>query len=82
MLAGRAFAAPMHFWRFILNVCFDRIDNAKIKYEICKKMLESLPEWFGIHESNQKYCDGVKDKTFFCVVDSSVNWFCWIFLEK
>ena len=26
-----------------------------------------LPDWFGIPESNQEYCDGVKDKPFYCV---------------
>ncbi len=43
------------------------IERPELKAEICKSILELLPDWFGIPESNQEYCDGVKDKPFYCV---------------
>ena len=66
MLGGRAARAEEKMEEHM----FEKIESIEIpeqKAEICKSIIESLPEWFGIPESNQEYCDGVKDKPFYCI---------------
>lgn len=42
------------------------------KREISTKILESLPEWFGIPESTQEYIDKSSNLPFFTVFDDSM----------
>jgi len=39
------------------------------KTTICNKILNALPNWFGIPESTQEYINGVADKPFFAAFD-------------
>ncbi len=42
-----------------------QIEAAKTKSEICREVLQDLPEWFGIEDANKSYMDGVKNKPMF-----------------
>ncbi|RLC55805.1 MAG: GNAT family N-acetyltransferase [Candidatus Cloacimonadota bacterium] len=47
-----------------------QIKKIKIKTEkshICKEIIESLPNWFGLPESNKEYIAGVTDTDFYAV---------------
>ena len=43
-------------------------NNAK-KQTISRYILESLPDWFGIHEAREEYIEGSKDNIFFCAYE-------------
>ena len=40
------------------------------KSDICSKILNSLPNWFGVPESTMDYIAGVKDKPFYAVFNN------------
>jgi len=40
------------------------------KSEICSKILNSLPNWFGVPESTMDYIAGVRDKPFYAVFNN------------
>jgi len=40
------------------------------KSDICKTILNALPNWFGVPESILDYVAGVTDKPFYCVFDN------------
>lgn len=48
----------------------DRPDEKRI---ICERILDGLPLWFGIPQSNKEYCDGVKSKVFIRIDDNDRN---------
>lgn len=50
-----------------MTVAMTVIEDPQTKFEICRSILESLPLWFGIPESNDEYCDGVRDKYFLSI---------------
>ena len=41
------------------------ISDSKEKQAIARKILEALPDWFGIEESREEYISGSADWTFF-----------------
>jgi len=46
--------------------------DAEKKYSICKNILSDLPLWFGIQESNNEYCENVKQYRLIAIlVDNS-----------
>ncbi len=45
----------------------------EIKSEICKSILEDLPFWFGIPESNAEYCENVRKYRFIAVLHDNCN---------
>ena len=47
------------------------IQASQAKSDICKEILDSLPNWFGIPESIADYVAGVQDKPFYAVYDGS-----------
>ncbi len=51
-----------------MNIEFIKIDDQKEKSEICNIVLNDLPLWFGIPESNRAYCEGVKKHDFIKIV--------------
>jgi GNAT superfamily N-acetyltransferase len=49
---------------------FDVLDASE-KTEICRMILEALPQWFGIPEAISDYCAGVKRHFFFKLCDGT-----------
>jgi len=47
------------------NLMIKKILKKNEKSKICKKIIESLPSWFGIPESNKEYITGVKETVFY-----------------
>lgn len=47
------------------NLKIKRIEKAQEKSDICRSVIESLPEWFGIPESKEEYILGVKKSIFY-----------------
>lgn len=43
------------------------------KSKICRDILQSLPEWFGIPESIDEYIEGVKELTMLVAKDHASN---------
>jgi ribosomal protein S18 acetylase RimI-like enzyme len=43
-----------------LKIEFIKVDDNEEKSNLCRKVLDDLPLWFGIPESNDEYCKGVK----------------------
>jgi len=50
---------------------FIEVQNAYEKYTICKNIIEKLPKWFGIPQSNNEYCEGVKEYLFYKIIVSN-----------
>lgn len=48
-----------------------QIDLAGQKQEIARRVLESLPEWFGISESRERYIRESAAQTFFAALDGT-----------
>lgn len=46
-----------------------KIENAEEKRQICRAILEVLPEWFGIPEAREEYVSESADKLFFAAMD-------------
>lgn len=49
----------------VKNGVLEITDNSE-KEKIARKILEALPEWFGIEESRENYIKDSVDQTFFC----------------
>ncbi|MCF7794188.1 MAG: GNAT family N-acetyltransferase [Candidatus Cloacimonetes bacterium] len=47
------------------NMRLKKIKNKEEKSRICKKIIELLPNWFGIPEANEAYIKGVEDTDFY-----------------
>lgn len=43
-------------------------DNSE-KQNLTRRILEALPDWFGIPEAREEYIQGSTDKIFFCAYD-------------
>ena len=43
----------------------EEITNPTEKQAIARKVLEALPDWFGIEESREAYISDSADRTFF-----------------
>ena len=43
------------------------ITDPAVKSDLCHRVLNDLPQWFGIPEANQKYCNDVKKYRFLAV---------------
>ena len=46
-----------------------KIESAEEKRQICRAILEALPEWFGIPEAREEYISESADKLFFAAMD-------------
>jgi len=46
------------------------IFDSQIKEVTCRAILNDLPQWFGIPEATEEYCNGVKDRTFFAAIEN------------
>ena len=49
-----------------------KIEDINKKEEIASKILNNLPEWFGIPESTQEYIDRSKDYPFWAEIDNNI----------
>jgi ribosomal protein S18 acetylase RimI-like enzyme len=47
---------------------FVEYSDSDKKTQLCKKVLDHLPLWFGIEESKQEYCDEVKRYRFIAIL--------------
>ena len=47
-----------------MNINFIIVTNNEEKSDLCRKVLNDLPLWFGIPEANDEYCAGVKKHRF------------------
>jgi len=56
-----------------MNYQFVEYYDEKTKYEICKKILSDLPLWFGIQESNNEYCENVKQYRLIAILVDNVE---------
>jgi GNAT superfamily N-acetyltransferase len=52
-----------------MDIHFVNVINEDDKVNICSNILESLPLWFGIPESNDEYCANVKNYAFIKITD-------------
>jgi len=50
-----------------MAILIESVTSNENKYKICESILNGLPLWFGLAESNKEYCEGVKEKPFFHV---------------
>jgi len=59
------------------NLKIKMIKNKAEKSRICKMIIEALPDWFGIPESNKEYIKGVVDTDFYTayMFDKEVGFF-------
>lgn len=48
----------------ILKINIRKIDDPELKSRITSDIITSLPDWFGIPESNMEYTEGVKPLPF------------------
>lgn len=48
-----------------INLDINKIDDPQEKSDICAKVILSLPDWFGLPESNKEYIAGVAKTDFF-----------------
>jgi ribosomal-protein-alanine N-acetyltransferase len=46
---------------------FDKVEDAERKAAICRSVLDDLPLWFGIPDSNDEYCANVKLHEFIAI---------------
>jgi GNAT superfamily N-acetyltransferase len=52
---------------------FVEYNEPEIKSEICKSILENLPFWFGVPESNEEYIRNVRKHRFISVLYNNCN---------
>jgi GNAT superfamily N-acetyltransferase len=52
-----------------MSAVFEYEDDPDEKSRICKMVLDDLPLWFGMPESNEEYRAGVADKAFIKILD-------------
>lgn len=43
------------------------LEDAVLKENVCRRILGTLPQWFGIPESNEEYAAGVRSLSFLAV---------------
>ena len=47
-----------------MKIEFIEVKDNEEKSDLCRKVLDDLPLWFGIPEANDEYCEGVKKHRF------------------
>ena len=59
------------------NLDIKEIDDPKERRDICAKIILSLPDWFGLPESNKEYIEKVANTTFYAayMFDNVVGFF-------
>jgi len=53
-----------------MDIKFKKVLDSEEKTQICRKVLEDLPMWFGIPESTNEYCENVTQYKFIALCDA------------
>ncbi|MCK4654168.1 MAG: GNAT family N-acetyltransferase, partial [Candidatus Cloacimonetes bacterium] len=48
-----------------MNLLIKKVETGEERSRICKKIILSLPGWFGLEEANKDYIEKVADTTFY-----------------
>lgn len=49
----------------------EQIENSNEKEQIARRILEDLPDWFGLEQSRETYIRESKDQSFFAAVEGA-----------
>ena len=47
-----------------MHIQFEEVHNEDTKSTICRNIISKLPLWFGIPQSNDEYCENVRNIYF------------------
>ena len=60
-----------------MNLLIENVETGEERSRICKKIILSLPEWFGLEKANKEYIEKVANTTFYAayMYDNVVGFF-------